>query len=191
MNAHRADRMWLLGGVVVVILLTVAGWFLLIHPKYDEASTTRDETGDLTLQLADLNRQVAKLKLQATQIKSLQAKLAKYEAALPSTTKQNTFLRQLQASGVADDVDVSGLSAGVPTQSSVDPSVWDLPITLTAQGSAANLSKFLDRLQNVQARAVLVTSVGLTRATGGDYSATLALTAFVAPSSSAALTTTD
>ena len=42
MGTHRVDRMWLLGGVLVVVLLVVAGRFLLIHPKYSDAAGVRD-----------------------------------------------------------------------------------------------------------------------------------------------------
>jgi type IV pilus assembly protein PilO len=191
MNAHRTDRIWLLGGVIAIIALTAAGWFLLIHPRYTAAAATRSDAGKLQQQLATHNGQVAKRNAQLKQKKAIDAKLAAYENALPSTIKQNTFLRELQAAGVADHVDISGLSAGLPSQSTIDASVWDLPITMTAQGTATNLSKFLDRLQTGQTRAVLITSVGLTQSAGTTYSATLALTAFVAPTSTAALTTTD
>jgi len=71
-----------------------------------------------------------------------------------------------------------------------------VPITLTAAGTAADLSAFLNRLQTVQARAVLITTASLTGDTttaSGQMTLSLALTVFYAPGTdkTSTLTTTD
>jgi Tfp pilus assembly protein PilO len=196
MGTRRVDRIWLLGGVVVTVLLTVAGWFLLIHPKYTDAATVRNEVGDETDQLTKLNHQVADLTARKKDLPALRAKLATNRNALPvDKTGMSAFLRQLQISGTAVNVDVSGLTVGVPVTTDAVPNVFEMPITLVTSGDATNLSQFLSRLQTVQARAVLVDSISLSA--GSDENdpnamqASISLTTFVYSSngSSAGLTT--
>jgi Tfp pilus assembly protein PilO len=196
MGTHRIDRIWLLGGVVVTVLLAVAGWFLLIHPKYADAATVNNQVGDETVQLTKLNHQVADLTAKKKNLPALKAKLIKNQSALPvNITGMTAFLRQLQDSGTAVDVDVSGLTVGVPTKTDAVPNVFEMPITMITGGDAANLSQFLNRLQNVQARAVLINSIGLSTGTDAtdpnSMQATLSLTVFVYSTngSSASLTT--
>jgi len=68
------------------------------------------------------------------------------------------------------------------------PGVYALPITATVTGSANALSKFLDQLQAVQPRAVLISSIGLAAGdshsvSANTYTLQLTMQAFVAPSS--------
>lgn len=186
---QRKDRIWLLGGIVAVVVLVAAGWFLLIRPKYQAAAQTRDDTANLQVQLVKLKRTVATRKAQAKQITALTAKLNSYKAALPATTGIPDFLKQLQVSGTTDSVAISGISVASPSQVTTQSGVWELAIAMNASGTAANLCKFLDRLQNVQARAVLISSVSLSNSTGDSWTASLSMKAFVAPTSTTSLTT--
>lgn len=71
--------------------------------------------------------------------------------------------------------------------------VYALPITATVSGSASALSRFLDQLQAVQPRAVLISSISMSSATNGTtgsapqdaYTLQLTMQAFVAPASPA------
>jgi Tfp pilus assembly protein PilO len=196
MGAHRIDRIWLLGGVVVTVLLAVAGWFLLIHPKYADAATVRNQVGDESVQLIKLNHQVADLTAKKKDLPALKAKLTKNRSALPvNITGITAFLRQLQDSGTAVNVDVSGLTVGSPTKTESVPNVFEMPITMITGGDAVNMSQFLNRLQNVQARAVLIDSVGLSAGAStsdpNQIQASISLTVFVYSTngSSASLTT--
>jgi Tfp pilus assembly protein PilO len=197
MGAHRVDRVWLLGGIVVTVLLAVGGWFLLINPKYADAATVRSQAGDSAVQLTKLRHQVADLNQQKKKMGALTAKLAANHKALPVDNPDvPAFLRQLQASGVAVDVDVSGLTVGTPVKAEALPKVWRLPITMIVIGDEENLSRFLSRLQTVQPRAVLVNSIGLTAGSGeagqaSKASASISLTAFVySPKGTSATLTT-
>jgi len=200
MGTHRVDRMWLLGGALAVLLLVVAGWFLLIHPKYSEAAGVRDQVGQKNDELITLNRRLSALNEQKKQLPALTAKLKAYQDALPTgVTDMTDFFRQLQDTGNAVKVDVSGITVGPPTPSIMLGSAEEQLISLTATGTAANLSKFLDRMQNVQGRAMLVTSVALSggggklSGGGGDkLTASVSMKAFyVAQGAATANLTTD
>jgi type IV pilus assembly protein PilO len=179
MGARRSDRLWLAGGLVAIIALVAASWFLVISPKFAEGDEVQAEAESTRLQLIKLNKDVAKLAEQAKQKATYQAKLETSQAALPTSYNIPAFLRQLQDSGAAVNVQVSGFAVTNPVKSAVDPTAAELPIALTAQGSAADLSRFFNRLQNVQTRAVLIESIGLTSgAESGGLTASIGLKAF-------------
>ena len=160
-------------------------WFLMIAPKYAEASEVREQTGETNTQLAKMRRELSTLKADNANLAKYRAQLKAYEKALPSTSGVPDFLRQLQDAGADVNVEVSGISVAAPKDSETVKSVSELPISLTAEGSADNLSRFLVQLQNVQPRAVLITSANLTgkgeSGAAGDMSVAIGLTAFVTP----------
>lgn len=162
MRARHADRIWKIAGATVIVLLAVAGWFLLIGPKYAERDAVKNQTDATQTQLMTLRNRINQLKKQQSQLTALQAALAQKQTALPSDSGLPDFLNQLQRSGTATDVNVTGITVGAPVQQANLTAVWALPITLTADGSTANLERFLTSLQTGHARAVLIESASLT-----------------------------
>jgi Tfp pilus assembly protein PilO len=187
---QRTDRLWLIGGIVVVALLTAASWFLVISPKNTDTSAVRDQIGDGNVQLVKLRHQLADLDKQQKQLPAMLAALAANQKALPSedalpaNNPQAAFLNQLQEIGTTANVDINSLTVGEPTASEAVPSVNQVPITLAVEGDVTDMSTFMQRMQSAQGRAVLITSVSLTNAanTDGtpstDVTASLVLTAF-------------
>lgn len=180
MGTIGAGRLWLFGGLLGIILAVAAGWFFAISPKLGQADEIQTQADDASIRLLALKKEVTALKNQAKQQASYQASRDKSRAALPETWDQPAFLRQLQASGTAVNVVVSGMSVGAPTTSKAVPNAVEMPITLNAVGDPAALSNFLIRLQDVQPRAVLITSADLT-VDADKPGLDLALTAFVSP----------
>jgi Tfp pilus assembly protein PilO len=193
--AHRKDRMWLLGGIVAMLLLVAGSWFLLISPKNAEADDVHSSADDASAQLVILKHQVAALKAESAKLASYKTQLKTNQMALPTTSGVPDFLRQLQDSGVAVDVDISNISVGAPEPSKAVPSVYELPISLSAVGTVADMSSFLKRLQEVQPRAVLLNSVGLTESNPDTadptQTASISLLAFVSPPAGSGKPTTN
>lgn len=200
--AQRIDRLWLMGGIVVIALLAVAGWFLVISPKHTDTSAVRDQVGDGNIQLVKLRHQLAQLDVEKKQLPAMKAKLAAYQKALPSedalpaNNPQAAFLNQLQDFGTASKVDINSLTVGQPTASAALPSVNEVAITLNVVGDVDAMSAFLLKMQNAQGRAVLITSVGLTGGADPDgtetnqVTASLVLTAFETPGTGSTKLTT-
>lgn len=179
MNARRAARLWLLGGVLVIAVLTVATYLLAIKPVYDDKALKQDQIADQDVKLIQLRSKLADLKKQANDIATYTEQLAAKKKQLPDSYDIPNFLRQLQDSDSAVDVDTT--SVGVSTPVSVDGSstVVSVPITLIASGDVDELTSFVKRLQTVQNRAVLLTSVLLTVGDTADATnVNLVLTAF-------------
>jgi Tfp pilus assembly protein PilO len=187
---QRIDRLWLIGGIVVVALLTAAGWFLVIHPKQTETAAVRDQIDDGNVQLVKLRHQLAELDTQQKQLPAMLARLAANQKALPSedalpaNNPQAAFLNQLQEFGTEAKVDIKSLTVGEPTASDAVPTVNQVPITMSVEGDVDDMSSFMLRMQSAQGRAVLITSVSLTSSATADgtpsneVTANLVLTAF-------------
>ena len=195
MGARHADRLWMIAGAAVIAVLGLVTWFLLVSPAYTEADGLRDQTDITRAQATELRKRTAALEKEKADLPKLQEALASYQGALPSDSGVPAFLRQLQASGSKVGVDVNGIIVSSPTPMEGMTGVWALPIQLTANGSAAELGKFLDQLQGAdQKRAVLIDSAALDAAeASGDLSLSLSLNAFVAPTvgAGAPVVTTD
>jgi Tfp pilus assembly protein PilO len=201
MGGLRADRLWMIAGVVAIAIMSAVTWFFLVSPQYAEASDLRSQTDTAVSQASTLRKRIVELKKEKASLKKLQATLATYEDALPADSGVPAFLRQLQASGTDLGVSVSGVTVGSPTNSAATTGVKELPIQLTVTGAPAGLSDFLDQLQGGgQKRAVLIDSAVWGPApdsTENDkttkLSVVLQLKAFVAPkvASGAPAVTTD
>jgi Tfp pilus assembly protein PilO len=180
MGARHVDRIWIFAGAIVVVLLSVASWFLLISPKYADAADIRGQTETSRIQQVALEHKIADLRQQSAQLPTFRAALKKSQQALPSDSGMPDFLRQLQTSGNRAKVSVSNISVVTPQLVKDSTTLYEVPITLTAKGTTDKLGVFLVQLQNVQPRAVLVESANLTSQSATKAQLDLTLNAFVA-----------
>ena len=190
----RVDHLWIAGGAVAAALLITLGWFLLIGPTQDDTAAMREQIDTSAVQLITLQSTLRKLNAEKAKLPQYQAELKKYREALPSDGDVAAFLRQLEAAGNAVGANVSNMSVGSPaTVPGKGLTVYALPVTVTADGTAGQLSPFLDQLQQNQPRAVLIETANLTggadRAATDSMSLTLTMKVFVAPSTTSATTT--
>ncbi|MCM4080836.1 type 4a pilus biogenesis protein PilO [Paractinoplanes hotanensis] len=159
MEARRADRIWLVGGLIAIVILIAAAWLLAISPKFAEADEVQAQADDTTIQLASLRKEVAKLKEQNEKKATYQAQLDTLVTNLPETYGMPVFLRSLQDSGAATSVEVSDLSVAAPVASDQVTTAVKLPLSMNVKGTIPNISKFIVRLQQTQNRAVLLDTV--------------------------------
>jgi Tfp pilus assembly protein PilO len=188
MGARHADRLWMIAGVAVIALLGFITWLLLVSPQLTETADFKEQAGTARTQAAELRTRTAQLQADQARIVQLTKERDAHAAALPSDAAVPAFLRQLQVSGTAVGVDVSGVTVGNPAQVENVTGVWALPIQLTAEGTAAQLGGFLDQLQGAgQKRAVLIEAASLGSGSGdvsgaaAQLSLSLTVKAFVAP----------
>jgi Tfp pilus assembly protein PilO len=193
MGALRSDRIWLFGGLALVAVLVATGWFLMIKPKYAEASDMRGQVEDTTAQLAKLNKHLADLKADNAHLAGYQAEQETYRKALPTADSIPAFLRQLQNMGSDLDVVVSAYTAAGHAKSAVVGTVEELPITLSASGTVPDVGRFVYQLQNTQPRAVLISSASLSFDGTKTVTLSLTLAAFrnTAATSTTVVTTTE
>ncbi len=185
------EKLWLPVAIVLAALVAIASWMLLISPVRDATSGLTAQTGSVTAQADQLQQQVTQLQGEQADLPTYVAQLSAARAALPADTGLPTLLRTLQSLGGTTGTSVSALTATAPTLVNADGSaaasatptagsLYELPVTITAGGTAANLRVFLEKLQREQPRALLISDVHLAQGTDGlqlDVSAT----AFIQP----------
>lgn len=222
----QAERLWLIGGGLVALVLFLIGYFFFISPQRTQTADVNSQVTTTQDQNTVLQNRIDMLREQNKDLGKWQAELAQARLALPTTSGVSDFLRSLQSLGNATLTDVTALSVGTPvdvtslpgfapaaatapTDAAAAPAdsassapaaaapapaatsvIYALPISATVTGSPAALAKFLDQLQAVQPRAVLITSIdlgsaattpGATAAVPGQTSLKINMQAYVAP----------
>ncbi|MGA9763022.1 MAG: type 4a pilus biogenesis protein PilO [Gaiellaceae bacterium] len=132
--------------VVVVgglIVLALAGYFLLIVPK-------KNETKSLDQQIVQLDQQISAQRAEATQAaglsKILVADFNKLQSAMPDQAKMDELYQQLVMLAGNTGISFDNYQPGTV----IDASAYQvLPVTVTFQGSFDELSDFLYRLQSL------------------------------------------
>ncbi|MDG6102232.1 type 4a pilus biogenesis protein PilO [Dactylosporangium aurantiacum] len=177
----RPERLWMLGGVFTAAILLVVGYYFVIRPRYQEADDLRTQANDTTIEVAKLRARIADLDKDNQNLQQYTAQLDKDLDALPESDSVAALLREVQNAGDLTGVAVSGVSVGGATDVDVAGplKVYALPISLTAAGPAAKIDPFLDQLQKVQPRALLIGAANLAT-TEGRTSLTLTIQAFYA-----------
>ncbi len=191
MRTGRTDQLWMIGGALGAIALLAIGWLLFISPQKGQTAKLRDQEDAAQQRLIALEHRLAQLRQQNRDLPRYQARLARDRQALPMVSGLSDFLRELQVMGDSTGVNVSGLVVGSPIKATgATGQVFALPVTLTAAGATTKLDQFLDQLQRVQPRAVLITNANTAPAVQGasfadSVTLTLSLRVFVAPAASA------
>lgn len=179
MGGRHADRLWIMGGTLAAAVLLAFGWLVMIAPERSTAAELRTQTESTEISLIKLRHRLAELQEQNGRLGDFKAELAAQQKALPASTSVPELLRQLQQNGGRTNVTVSGVSVGAPVPAK--GTVYGLPISVTATGSAVNVERFITELQDVGPRAVLIDTAALsadgTRGSGAT-SLTLNLRAF-------------
>lgn len=189
MRTRHADRLWMGAGAAVIVVLALVSWFFLISPKYAEADEIRGQADTAQIQIAKLRKTLSDLQEAEKNLPQARQELKRFEAALPADARVSDFVRQVQSAGDAADVAVDAINVNTPTLVDGSTTVYSLPMTLTADGTAANLGSFLRQLQQIQPRAVLVESANLTAQGTDGLSLNLSVEAFVAVPAGAAAPT--
>jgi Tfp pilus assembly protein PilO len=187
--AIRADRLWLAGGALGVVALFLAGYLIVIGPQRSQVSSLRDQETAAQLNITALSHKLSELQEQNGNLDQYRAALGRDQKALPSVAATTDFLRELQSAGDATRVLVTGMVVGAPTAAkAAGAEIVQLPVTLTATGQPGQVRDFLDQLQRVQPRAVLITTANTVPAKDSpDLSQmvdlTLTFQMFIAPAS--------
>lgn len=159
MGAQRSDRLWLLGGIFAIVAIVAAAYLLAIKPVYTKKSEFQTATDDSKITQISLRKQLAKLDNDYQNRAAHTADMTAMQGHLPSNYDMPNLVRALHISDKGTGVYVSAISVGAPEKVDTVSAVVGVPITLTVAGNPANMSKFLNRIQAVNSRAVLINSI--------------------------------
>ncbi|AYG03002.1 hypothetical protein [Gryllotalpicola protaetiae] len=111
----NANRLWLIGGVVVAALVAVLAWVVGIHPQLQQASAADEQKISAQSQLQQTELQLGQLKKDYASIDALKAQLATLQQSVPGTQKVTDFFRQVAQQSGAANVSVTSITVGEPT----------------------------------------------------------------------------
>lgn len=174
-------RKWTLATVGVVVLVLLAGWFLLVSPKRGEAADLRAEQQEQVDANAALRAKLELLRAQAEDLPAQRKRLARVTRALPDDPHLPELVRQLTANASRAGADLSSIAPGRPVPAgAADPSaatpapdgttaaegsatpaasqevLQAVPLTLEVSGEYAQLERYLNLLEQLD-RPLLVT----------------------------------
>lgn len=176
----RRVRVTALLGALVVIGVAALGWQFIVSPRLDAARSINEQADQVELanirnltRYADLQKKAEELPRAARDVKRLFASMPR-EADLPSVLQQVT--RAAGSAGIPPD-DITSLTAGLPepvegSDDSASVRLATMSLAISVKGDEAEFRRFLQRLIDLD-RSLLITSTGMTLATGGGQDSTL------------------
>jgi Tfp pilus assembly protein PilO len=196
--AGSNERIWIGSSVIGAALVAALAWMFVISPEMSHASSLNDQTASAQQQNTLLQIKTNKLRKQSQELPQLTQQLAQTRAGLPSSSGLTDFTRQVSALASSLDLTLSQVTVGAAKAAGGSPTavgaaangLYAIAITLTTAGDVHHLEAFLNNLQYVGNRRVLISSVQLAPSANAKTvsisqaaSATVQLSVFVAPQS--------
>ena len=193
-----SGRLALLLAIVGLLILGLAGWFVLVSPESSKAAALDTQIGDANVHLASTQAY-----LQSPDSKQSVTNLRRLRRAIPDDMEMSEILRELSWASRASGVRIDSITPSQPVASTGAQAV---PISLSVKGRYFRLAKFMHLLRleagvkdgkaHASGRLYGIDNISLSTGDqgGGVITATLALNAFVAgpaPAPAAGSTTTE
>lgn len=165
-------RKWSALTAVAVVLVLVAGWFLLISPKRSEAADLTASAEQVTAENQTLQTQIATLQAQQKELPKWQAELAEIRTQLPPSPALPGLIRTLSDEADRAGVELVSLTPNTPITYGATSeaglageALAGLDVQLQVSGGYFEIQQFVNNLERME-RVMLV--LGLTMAEGGD-----------------------
>lgn len=92
----RSSKTWLALGVLGAILILIIGWMFVISPRFNQASSIREEAATAETSAQQLQARAARLQQQYQQLPQLQAQLASLEGLIPDQAGVEKLIQQIE-----------------------------------------------------------------------------------------------
>lgn len=148
-------------GVVAMILVIVAGWFLLIKPTSSKVSGLKKQAQQQQQDNDALQTEIAVLQSAKKKLPQDIAELNKLTQRVPQSVELPTLLRQMQQIATDSGVTLKGIT---PTQPSALPGAQGIDavgISIVVGGGYAEIEQLDSSLESLS-RAFLVSGLALT-----------------------------
>ena len=149
-------RAWSAGAALVGVLLIVAAWFLLISPQRSEAASLRDQVTQTDSANDTIRLETQQLKAQFASLPARQAQLAQIKQQMPDNPALSSLVRDLSKYASATGVTLVSVApsapgpfvaAGTTGTAAQSSATQQIQTTIVAQGSYADLTFYLQKLQ--------------------------------------------
>jgi len=149
-------------GSLGLAVIAIGGWFLLLSPVQAEVTTLEGRHQQLATELTLAKSQVAELQRFRHEMTELQAKLDLLKAKLPTEKETPGLYKAVNEAAQAAGL---GVSLFQPREPKPKDYVFEIPITVTAEGGYHQLGEFFERVAGLE-RVVKVAEmklIGLTK----------------------------
>jgi len=163
-------RKWSLVSALLVVVILLAGWFLLVAPKRTSADDLRAQAAAQQVRNDGLKAQIAQLQAQQKGLPQQQAVIADVQQRLPQNPELPALIRSLSSMAAAAGVDVHTLTPVAPLASAAQPpagavgaagqTLQVIAINMEVDGTYFNVERFLNKMESLK-RALLVTGITL------------------------------
>jgi Tfp pilus assembly protein PilO len=170
-------RKWTMGTAAVVVLILLAGWFLLVSPKRASADELRASTATQEATNLTLASQLEALKVQKAGLPAEEAKLATIRQQIPDNPALPPLIRSLSSIAKKTGVTLQLIAPAPPTANAspavapagppatgVVPQLQTISLTINFFGTYANVELFLNHLEMLK-RSFLVTGLQMSPGT--------------------------
>ena len=179
------NRIWIISGALVIVIVLALGGLLGVKPQLDAASASNSDRESVEL----LNRQhvaeLALLKAQAEDIDALAAQVAELRRSVPASADLDTFMGELGALQAANNVVVTSYAPtdaalflpspeveGVVPASVMNSNFATISVAITVIGARESTLNFVQGLQS-GSRLVLVSDINVAAAVDGVTTTTI------------------
>ena len=132
-------RLALLLAIAGLLILLLAGWFVLVSPQRSKAAALNTQIGDASVKLAS-----TQAFLRSPAAHQSVADLRRLGVALPDDVKMSEILRQLAWASRVSGVSITSITPSAPVPST---GAQALPIALTVTGHYFRIAKFMHLLR--------------------------------------------
>jgi Tfp pilus assembly protein PilO len=169
------SRQWTFGAVAIIVVIAVAGWFLLVQSQRKQAADLNQQTQQQLQTNQGLQVQIAALKAQSKKLPQMQAQLAEMHTKIPVASDEPQFIRQLSDAAKSAGVTLATVAVADPVSETPTTNASGgvvLPpgqlaivgLTLEVHGNYFEIEEFMNNLEKMP-RAVLVSGLSITAAT--------------------------
>jgi type IV pilus assembly protein PilO len=152
------NRLVLILGILLIVLLGVGYYFLLLSPKLQELEAAAQERSDKEAQLAQLQQEVNDLEEVRANAPEIERQLLELSKRIPAQPEIPTLVVQIREVSVASGVTQLLVEPGAPETPPGGGDFSRIPITMTFEGTYEELQNFLLRTRQL-ARLVTINQV--------------------------------
>jgi len=154
----RNDRNILILGILILIVLAIAYYFLLFSPLKGEYDAKVQERSDKEQRKAQLERTAAELENISRNSDDIERQILELSKRIPEQDEIPTLLVQIEEVAEAADVTQFSIEPGAPEAPPGGGDFSRIPITMSFTGRYEQMQDFLLRVRNM-ARLVTVNEV--------------------------------
>lgn len=158
----RPDRNILIVGILVLVLLAVAYYFLLFSPSRQQYLDAYEERTRKEQEVARLEQQVAELENIQRNAPEIERQILEYSKRIPEQEEIPTLIVQIEQVAEGAGVTQFSIEPGAPEAPRNGGDFSRIPITMTFLGTYEDMQEFLLRVRNL-ARLVTVNEVTFCR----------------------------